>query len=233
MDELTLSKRTKEIIANFSQMNKSMWFIPGQDLQTIGMTKDLLGYAKIAETIPQEFGIYDLSRFLSILSIYKEPTIQLKDNSLIIKNGTDKSYNYYYCEKEMILLPLPNKPHIKEVILCFELNAKDLTDLIKITSISKHPEIAIISKDNKTSIQAVDEKGAIKDKYKNIIGTSSDGINFEAHFKSEKFSYLLPGTYMVTIALGKLGDGEELYLCQFTSNDVEYFIAAEEETSRF
>ena len=64
---MKLSARTIQILKSFAQINQSLIFAPGNELKTISSLKTMVAKATIAETIPQQFAIWDLPRFLGVL----------------------------------------------------------------------------------------------------------------------------------------------------------------------
>ena len=70
---MKFSENTLTILKSFSTINKSILLKPGSALKTITPEKTLVATATIAEQIPSQACIYDLSRFLSILGLYRDP----------------------------------------------------------------------------------------------------------------------------------------------------------------
>src|SRR5689334_14694233 len=141
MNEFRLSPRTKMILKNFSRINPGLLFRPGQELRTISPNKDLVGVAKITETIPARFAIYDLPRLLKCIGD-GDPVLILHDDYLEIKKTTGVRYKYKYavCDKTVwsVVLAAPEKdPDFKQVITRFELPNVDLQHAIKVLSISE------------------------------------------------------------------------------------------------
>jgi len=151
-----LTDRTKELITNFSAINPSMLFLPGQALRTVSSSKAIYGTAKIKEKFTKKFGIYDLSRLLSLISLRKNPVLEFSDDSVTIKEEENnrKRYKYRYTDEIMILSPeydieLPED----KIIMNFELTAEDLAELNRTIAISKHPNVAFVAKDGELSLQ--------------------------------------------------------------------------------
>ena len=74
---MQFSEQTLSILKSFSTINKSILMTPGNVLKTITPEKTLIAQANIPDTIPQDACIYDLSRFLSILSLYTAPDVEI------------------------------------------------------------------------------------------------------------------------------------------------------------
>ena len=65
---MQISKSTIDILKNFSGINGSILVKPGNRLDTISITKNILASAEISETFDVEFGIYDVSEFLNVVT---------------------------------------------------------------------------------------------------------------------------------------------------------------------
>ena len=57
---MKLSKQTVELFKNFSTINSNLLLKPGNKIGTISSQKNIMASNTIGETIPNEFGIYDL-----------------------------------------------------------------------------------------------------------------------------------------------------------------------------
>ena len=71
---MKLSKETLSVLKNFASINDGMVFRSGNILRTCDTQKQIMAETKISETIPSNFAIYDLNRFLSVLSIHDDDT---------------------------------------------------------------------------------------------------------------------------------------------------------------
>jgi hypothetical protein len=67
---MKLSQETIAILKNFATINQGVFFKEGNTISTMSPQKNILVDAKISETIPQNFGIYDLNNFLSVIFIF-------------------------------------------------------------------------------------------------------------------------------------------------------------------
>ncbi len=231
--ELNFSERTKSIIKNFSTINPSLLFNSGSELKTISSGRDILAVATIEENIPKEFGIHDLAKFLSILSTFKNPVLQLGDNSFVItsKDYNHKKYEYRYTDPSNIFSPGVNKLDFSKEVATFPLSSTDLTELMKIVSISKLPEVCFstVTVPGKLIVQAIDIKNSEKatsgsDKYINEISDWDQGeLGWRYDFTCQKIQVLMPGNYDVVV--GQTSDSG--LVSKFSSENVTYWVAPE------
>ena len=83
---MELSSRTVEILRNFSTINPNIVVNGGNVLKTMSIAKNIVSRAEIDESFPNTFGIYDLSEFLSVLSLVDRPSITFGDNFCTVSN---------------------------------------------------------------------------------------------------------------------------------------------------
>ncbi len=103
---MNLSNDTVNVLKNFATINPNLVFQPGQKLKTISESKTILASATIVEDFPQEFGVYDLNEFLSVLNLIDQPTLQFEDKSVLIQ-GSGQKIRYFFLKA--ISLPLLKK----------------------------------------------------------------------------------------------------------------------------
>ena len=82
---MKLSARTIQVLKSFAQINPSLIFTPGNEIKTVSPQKTILAKATIAETIPQQFAIYDLVKFLGVLSLFNDPDLEINEKFITIK----------------------------------------------------------------------------------------------------------------------------------------------------
>ena len=66
---MKFSNETLTVLKSFTAINKSILMKEGSVLKTITPEKTLIAIANIPDVIPSDACVYDLSRFLSILSL--------------------------------------------------------------------------------------------------------------------------------------------------------------------
>lgn len=212
---MKLSDRTISILKNFSTINPSILVHPGKTIKTVSPQKSIMATAKIDETIPNQFAIYDLSRFLGVTSLLKDPEFEFSDKCVEISTNT-QTVRYTCADPEQIISP-PNKdiafpdPEIE-----FILTADELQNIIRAGSVLQMPEVAVVGKDGKISVCAVDSKNVSSDSYAINVGETQHEFNMI--FKIEYLKFL-PDKYDVAITSKGIS--------RFTSEDVTYWVAIE------
>ena len=100
----------------------------------------------------------------------------------------------------------------------FKLEEKYFVSIMRAASVMSLPEIAVIAKDGKIKLQAIDSKTSV-DSYAVDLGNSDS--NFKMIFKLENLK-LMKGTYDVKISNKGLGHFKN------TEKKLEYWIATEQ-----
>lgn len=211
------STQTIAIMKHFNHIHPTMFFREGSELRSHN-TQNLMGIAQIEETIPKEFRIYDLAKFMGILSAFGDPTIKFNDTYLTISNSNEKKYDYRFANPNTVFEPSEGEVDMENPLEPFNLTKKNLQELIKVISISGHPEAAFVGENGKLSIQSFHPKDATVDTYENIIGTTDK--TFKVRLKHKDLVLLMPEDYTVTLA-------DNACLFVNPSAKLKYYIAPE------
>lgn len=211
--------RTLSILKNFASINPSLLFKSGNMIRTMSPGKTILAEANINQTIEGEFAIYDVSRFLSVLSLFSEPSITLNAKSLTITDGYQK-VNYNFADPEMIALPSDKTPKLESPEINFTLTNDALTKVQKAMGVLSTPELAVIGSDGNITLETINSKNSSSDTFAVNVGLTSH--TFKMIFKTENIK-LIPGDYEVSISKAGLGF--------FKGSDIQYWIPCEATSS--
>lgn len=207
---MKLSQQTISVLQNFQTLNPSIVLTPGNIIKT--MTKTTVAKATVSDVFPMKVGIYDLSKFLGILSLDKESDVEFNEKHMIIKQGRSK-VKYSYCETSLILHP-EKDVKVFDTYVRFDLTHDTLQGVTKAMAILGFSEIEIRGEDGILSISTVNTKNNSSDVFSTEIGEVDK--EFSAIIEAEKLK-LIPATYTVTLS----NEG----LSHFRSDTVEYWIA--------
>ena len=103
---MKLSRETLSILKNFATINDNLTIKPGNKLVTISAGKNIVADISVTETFETEFGIYDLSEFLGVLSLFENPELVFSPKFVTIKEG--KNAIKYFAADTSILTIVPN-----------------------------------------------------------------------------------------------------------------------------
>lgn len=206
---------TVNVLKNFSKINPSIVIQEGNVLKTISPTKTIMAKAKVKTEFANRFAIYNLDRFISIVSTFTDPDFKFGEKSVDISDNNKKTH-YVYADETTVTKAPDREINLPSVDVTFKLTNSDLKDVEKAAGILALPEIAVVGDGKTISLQAVDTKNPTGDVYSITIGETDKA--FKAIFKAENIK-IIPGDYDVSISSRGIS--------HFVHEDVEYFIAVE------
>lgn len=212
---MKLDSRTVAILQNYQSINPMILINAGNELRTISKSGTVLAKAKVENEFPVSFALHDLSRFLSVYSLFKDSDIEFEDNYLTIKSGRSV-LKYVYCNPELVIAPPKKELQLPTFDIEFELKAEVFNSVMKAMQVLGYNEIAIIGDGEKLSVAAVCLKNKTSDVYSVDIGETDK--NFNIIIEAEKLK-ILPMDYKVKLTTSKKG-------MAYLKNDlIEYWIA--------
>lgn len=216
---MKLSKQTIELFKNFSTINSNLLLKAGNKIGTISGPKNIMASQTIAETIPSDFGIYELNEFLGALSLFNDPELEFTDKYVMIAEGNNH-IKYYAAEAANLTVPQ------KEIVfpdaeINFRLTSNTL-DLIKRTSgVLSAPDLAIVGDGSKIVATVCQKKNATANSYDVDLGATDK--TFTVYLKVENLK-MIPGEYNVSISSKRIS--------RFAgTNDLVYYVAVEADST--
>ncbi len=222
---MQLSENTVNILKNFAGINANLVFKPGQVLSTISEAKNIMAKAQIYETFGNEFGVYDLNEFLSVMNLVDAPVLTFEDKSILISNnaGGVKKPNstkvrYYYSELDILTQPSKDI-NMPECEVNFDLSGDDLDKIKRAAAVLGHTELMFSCDGGEISAKVFDEKDATANTFDITLETTSTET-FDYVFSISNLK-MLPGDYKVSISSRLISNWKN------NNIPVEYFIALE------
>ena len=225
---MIINNETVETLKNFAEINQSLVIEAGDVIKTVSEQTNVLAKAKLGQSFPQDFAIYDLNKFLGVLSLFAEPQFDFSEKSIKIQSSVDAN-NFVagdsvaeYQFANMSLFENERKILAKDINLpseeaVFKLEEKYFMSIMRAAAVMSLPEIAVVANEGKLKIQAIDAKTSV-DSYAVELGVSTS--NFKMIFKIENLK-LMRGSYDVKISNKGLGYFKN------TDRELEYWIATE------
>ena len=223
---MQFSPKTTTLLKSFSTINPSIQFKKGNVLRTFSPTKTMFAIAKLEHDIDDDFCIHDLTRFLSSMSLFSQPNISLTKDKKQLKIKGDKSEIVYTCAEPKTLKLPPDGDIVLPSIDCeFSLSNENLQTLFKAMTILGLPEVAVIGKDGKLTLEAISTDNSMSDGYSLTIGETDK--TFKIIFKTENLK-LMPMSYNVAICRATSEKGVSI-ISRWTGseNSLIYFIAVD------
>lgn len=220
---MKLSEETKEILRNFADINNSILIRPGNEIRTISATNNVFAKAKVAETFPTQFAIYDLAEFLNGLSLFEDSELEFKNTQYVtIKNNRTK-IKYFYSDPDLVITP-PQKNITLDSQFSFNLSTHMLKSLKKGSSVFSLPDLCLKSDGSEVHLVVVDIDNVTSNTMSYVVGKSDTQIDFK--FKMENIK-VISGDYLVHVAIFDVATGKGAAQFIEESMDLEYFIALE------
>ena len=215
---MKLSKSTLDILKNFSNINQSICFKKGTELSTLSIQKNILSRAEVEETFPKNFAIYDLSEFLSGLTLFEDPEFDFSNDSFVTIKDRRNTSRYFFADPSTIVQPPENRVELPSSDVSFTLAWSDISNIIKAAAIYQIEDLAVVGENGVVNLVVRDKKNDTSNSYAVKVGETNSSFTF--NFKVENLK-LLPGDYDVTISQ------QNASLFRDVNRDLEYLIALE------
>ena len=206
------------MLKNFSDINMSIEVKAGNTLRTVSVQKNILAQTDIEETFPQDFAIYDLSRFLSAASLFDNPDFHFENDNYVIIKDKKNSSRYFFADPSTIITPPENRVELPSKDVCFTVAWSDISNVIKAAAIYQIEDLAVVGDGATIKLVVRDKKNDTSNSYAVDVGRTDKKFSF--NFKVENLK-LLPGDYEVVISKSNAS------LFRDANKDLEYLIALE------
>ena len=199
---MKLSNETLSVLKNFGAINPGIMFKKGSNLRTISSLKSILAEVTIKESIPSDFGVYDLNNFLSVVSLHKDdPSFDFDEKHVVIVGNKGRSkIKYRFCEPTMITLPPEKQVTMPDPEISFDFAAEDFDWIMKTSSVLSSPQIAIESNGSTLNIVTIDLQNDSAHTESLQLNEDCSGDKYRMIFKTENISKIMPGSYEVKIS---------------------------------
>ena len=222
MSKVILSKKTLDVLKNFSTINSSIVFRKGSTVRTISNAENILAKFTGEEIFPVDFAIYDLSQFLSGISLFNDPQLEFTSGDFVSIRGGRQSAKYYFSDPEITLKSAPEK-NVKfpGADLQFSLSGDDLIALQKASAVYSLPDLTFQSEEGVNEIKLIlrDKENDTSNTYDLTVAGCCTG-SYSLDVKIENIR-LLPGDYSVKVS--------QHLISEWTNQnaDLTYYIALE------
>jgi len=204
---MELTEKTLTVLKNYATINPNVVINNGNVIKTISEAKNVLSSAEVDVEFPKQVGIYDLSEFLSVLSLVDSPRLTFEDNNFLISDGSGRTrIKYFYSDIDM--LTVPSKDIIMpECEVSFSLDRETLTRVKRAASVLGHTEMSLSVVNDVLQLSVIDQN----DKTSNVFSIDVDG-----EYKDENFNFVF------NIANLKMVDDD--YRVDISSKLISHFV---------
>lgn len=214
---MELSKETLTLIKNFAGINGSLMLKAGNKLATISEGKNVMAEASIAETLPMDFGIYDLNEFLNVVSLFTTTNLDFSEKYVMVSDGGTSKIKYF-AAGEGVVKAAPTTIKFPGADVTFTLEAAQLAMIQRTSSVLKASDVSIVGADGKLKVIVSDKKNDTSNAYEVTLGDTDE--TFKANIKVENLK-MLPNDYEVSISKKKISKFKH------TASDLTYYVAIE------
>tara|TARA_R110002074_G_scaffold147937_2_gene299057 strand:+ start:624 stop:1208 length:585 start_codon:yes stop_codon:yes gene_type:complete len=191
----------------------------------MSIAKNIVSRAEIEESFPNTFGIYDLSEFLSVLSLVDRPSITFGDNFCTVSDGSGlSSVKYFYSDPEMLSAPK------KDIVMpqCevkFLLTNDTLSKIKRASSALGYDNISIRPNGKSIEISVIDASDKTSNSYSVLAeGTFPEGSDFNFIMGVSNMK-LLGEDYEVSVSTKLISHFKSI------NSETQYFIALEKSST--
>lgn len=218
MSKVILSKKTLDVLKNFSSINSSIVFRKGSTVRTISNAENILAKYTAEEDFPVDFAIYDLSQFLSGITLFNDPQLEFSNNDYVSIRGGGRAAKYYFSDPEITLKSAPEK-NVKfpGADIQFDINGLKQKDaeigsfanwdpdghiyqIQKASAVYCLPDLTFQSEENSNEIKLIlrDKENDTSNTYEQLLpGSSTGAFSFDLKIETMR---LVPGDYTVKIS---------------------------------
>ena len=224
---MKIDTNTSNVLKNFSEINPSLYFKAGNVLKTISPAKNIIAEAQIDPTIPQDFGIYDLTQFLALASAFGDDAdVEFEAKNMIISDG-DRRLRYLFAAANLIILPPDNIKTLENVVVNFKLSEDNVKSILQMKSLLMSNEVIFECENGKFSVSVTDADNQNSNYYRINLTDLEGTSDFKLIFKADNFK-MMPQDYNVEVS-----SKDKAIIANFVSDDekLKYWIAIESKSS--
>ncbi len=195
--KMKLSKETLSLLKNFAEINSNILIKPGNFINTMSVGRNIYAESSIQEDFETEIGIFDLNKFLGVISMFNDPELEFNDTYVDISNGKS-TVRYYYTEPSILTVP-PKKLKLPNTQITFDLNENDLNEILKVSRILQVNDLEIVGENGVLKIVVVDFKNDSSNNFTLVIEENYRGQDYKGRINVSDIKFL-PGSYKVELS---------------------------------
>lgn len=226
---MKLTEATSQLLKNYAGINSNLVFQKGNRVSTMSEARNILSTAIIEESLPQDFGIYDLNEFLGVTNLVTDPEIRIEEKFAVISDSTGRSkIKYFFTDVDMLTSPaksmLDKAMAMNNFEVNFTLDQDTLNKVKRAASALGHTSVSITASDGAIALTVFDPENSTSNTFTiDLAGTyETEDFNLILNIQNLK---ILPGDYEVSLS-SKL-----MSKFTHTEKNVNYWIALEKSST--
>lgn len=213
---MKFSPETIKVLKTFSSINTNILLKAGNKISTISPQKNVMAEVVIAEDIPSDFGIYDLTEFLGVLSLFSDADVEFSEKIATFKEGKS-AIKYFAADASLLVVPTKTM-NFPASDVDFTLSGATLTTAIKTAGVLRSTDIAIEGDGTDIFLSVADLKNPNANSFRVVVG-ETDKV-FKANLKVENLK-MSPGDYEVSLAAKRISRWKSV------TQDAIFYVALE------
>lgn len=194
---MKLSENTFNLLKNFSGINQSISVKEGNTIRTISVAENILAEAKVEESFPQNFSIYDLNEFLGGMSLMRGADMEFGSNYYVKIKNNRSAIKYFFADSSLIKQAPEKQINLPSEDVNFTLTESDLQSLTRAAAVYQLPDFSVIGDGNEISIVVRDKENDTSNTFSITVGETTD--EFVLNMKVENIK-ILKGDYDVVMS---------------------------------
>ncbi len=214
--KMRLTKETYNILKNFAAINSNILINPGNTLKTMSSGKNIYAEARVAEDFDVAVPIWDLNKFLGVISMFANPDLEFYETYVVISNGRS-SVKYFYSEPTLLTVPT-REVKMPKTAIKFDLDEKDLNEVLKAANILQVSDFNLIGESGRFYITVDDASQSTSNSFEIVLDENYSGPDFQGTINVSEIKFI-PGSYTVELT--------DTVISKFTHKnfDLSYYVA--------
>lgn len=206
------------MLKNFAAINDNIYFEPGNLVLTKSVANNITAEVEVTEDFSVGFGIYALTEFLGVLSLFQDPDLTFTEKYVTISEGKNK-VKYFGADKT--ILAIPKKRMSFELInaeadVSFNMTSEQFQQIIKTSAVLRGPDVLFVGDGKNLKAVISDVSNSSSNSYSMELGPTT--AHCSVHFKVENLK-MIAGDYAVDLSKANIS--------RFTNGSLVYHIAIE------
>jgi hypothetical protein len=217
---MELTEKTLTVLKNYATINPNVVLNSGNVIKTISEAKNVLSAAEVDVDFPKEVGIYDLSEFLSVLSLVDSPRLAFEENNFLISDGSGRTrIKYFYSDIDMLTVPTKDI-NMPDCEVSFLLDRDTLSRVKRASSVLGHTQMSLSVVEDVLRLSVIDQN----DKTSNVYS-----IDVEGEYKDPNFNFVFNISNLKMVEGDYRVDISSKLISHFVNetNDIQYWVALE------
>lgn len=216
---MIIDDQTLAILKNFSAINPSIVFNPGNQISIAENGGAIYAIATVDQEIPTRFAIADLNRFIQTLNIFDYADIEPSETTIKIKGSNGEQTNYT-CANASIIKEVPKKGlKLPTVDILIDFKLEFLTKLMRAAGALKLPMVSIYGDGTNIKLRLLNPGNPTSDVFSLVVGETDK--SFDMWIKVDNMK-IIPTDYTLSICCHPTQP-----IAEFKADGLVYWVAME------